>query len=218
MWMTWVQSLGWEDSPGEEKGYPIQYSGLEDSMDCIIHGVTKSWIWLNDFHFPSLQIMVEIMKTMAIFFERSHAGTAILSAPSLAAGHCWSTPPLDTPGHSWARLGQSLVGSLLLSPGSWCTQGSICALQESISPVLCKFWQLYGGVNGDFLQEGLCHTQVWGTKPYPSLLHPELLPLQQSTAAPYLYWRHSNTQCLSLSGVFGSWCTQGLFEPFQHLW
>ena len=26
---TWVQSLGWEDSPGEKKGYPLQYSGLE---------------------------------------------------------------------------------------------------------------------------------------------------------------------------------------------
>ena len=31
---TWVQSLGWEDSPGEGKGYPLQYSGLENSMDC----------------------------------------------------------------------------------------------------------------------------------------------------------------------------------------
>ena len=36
-------------------------------------------------------------------------------------------------------LGQSLVGSLLLSPGFWCTQGFICALQESVSPVLCEF-------------------------------------------------------------------------------
>ena len=53
------------------------------------------------------------------------------SAP--AAGHCQPTPPPGTPGHSWASLGQSLVGSLLLSPGSWCPQGSVCALQESIS-------------------------------------------------------------------------------------
>ena len=29
-------------SPGEGKGCPIQYSGLEKSMDCIVHGVTKS--------------------------------------------------------------------------------------------------------------------------------------------------------------------------------
>ena len=30
-------------SPGERKGYPLQYSGLENSMDCIVRGVTKSW-------------------------------------------------------------------------------------------------------------------------------------------------------------------------------
>ena len=37
-------------SPGEWKGYPLQYSGLENSMDCIVHGVTKSRTQLNDFH------------------------------------------------------------------------------------------------------------------------------------------------------------------------
>ena len=39
--------------PGEGKGYPLQYSGLENSMDCIVHGVAKSRTWLNDFHFTS---------------------------------------------------------------------------------------------------------------------------------------------------------------------
>ena len=38
-------------SPGEGKGYPLQYSGLENSMDCIVHGVTKSRIQLSNFHF-----------------------------------------------------------------------------------------------------------------------------------------------------------------------
>ena len=38
-------------SPGEGKGYPLQYSGLENSMDCIVHGVTKSQTRLSDFHF-----------------------------------------------------------------------------------------------------------------------------------------------------------------------
>ena len=33
---------GLERSPGEGKGYPLQYSGVENSMDCIVHGVTKS--------------------------------------------------------------------------------------------------------------------------------------------------------------------------------
>ena len=38
-------------SPGEEKGYLFQYSGLENSMDYIIHGVTKSETPLSHFHF-----------------------------------------------------------------------------------------------------------------------------------------------------------------------
>ena len=70
----------------------------------------------------------------------------------------------ETPGHSWVSLGQSLVGSLLLSPGSWCAQGFVCALQESVSSVLCKFWHLCGGVNSDLFQEGLRHTQVCCTQ------------------------------------------------------
>ena len=38
-------------SPGEGKGYPLQYSGLENSMYCIVHGVRKSWIWPSNSHF-----------------------------------------------------------------------------------------------------------------------------------------------------------------------
>ena len=38
-------------SPGEEKGYPLQYSDLESSLDCIVHGVAKSWTRLSNFHF-----------------------------------------------------------------------------------------------------------------------------------------------------------------------
>ena len=37
--------------PGEGKGYPLQYSGLENSMNCIVHGVTKSRTQLSDLHF-----------------------------------------------------------------------------------------------------------------------------------------------------------------------
>ena len=42
MWETWVSSLGWEDPPGEEKGYPLQYSGLENSVDYTVYGVKES--------------------------------------------------------------------------------------------------------------------------------------------------------------------------------
>ena len=43
--------LGLGRSPGEGKGYPLQYSGLENSMQCIVHEVAKSRTRLSDFHF-----------------------------------------------------------------------------------------------------------------------------------------------------------------------
>ena len=73
------------------------------------------------------------MKIMATSLQRSHAHTATPSALNPVAGHPRPMPPLETPGHPQASLGQSLVGSVLLSPGSWCTQGFICVLQVSIS-------------------------------------------------------------------------------------
>ena len=51
-------------------------------------------------------------------------------------------PSLETLEHLQAGLGHSLAASLLLSPGSWCAQGFVCALQESAFPVLFKFWWL----------------------------------------------------------------------------
>ena len=98
------------------------------------------------------------------FLQKVLCMHCLVSAPNPAAGHHRPIPPPETPGHSQASLGQSLVGSLLLSPGSWFIQGFVCALQESVSPVLCKFWRFYGGVNGDHLQEGLCHIQIWCTQ------------------------------------------------------
>ena len=44
---------GLDRSPAERNGYPLQYSGLENSMDCIVHGVTKSQTRLSNFHLPT---------------------------------------------------------------------------------------------------------------------------------------------------------------------
>ena len=54
------------------------------------------------------------------FLQKVPWHTAILSAPSPAAGHRQPTLLLETPGHSQGSLGQSLVRSLLLASGSWC--------------------------------------------------------------------------------------------------
>ena len=57
-------------SPGEGKGYPFQYSGLENSMDCIVQGVAKSRTQLSDFHFYSKAItdhwLVEIQSEFCV--------------------------------------------------------------------------------------------------------------------------------------------------------
>ena len=97
--------------------------------------------------------MVEVMKIMVTSLKRSHAllhsVSPTLQQATIDPCLCWRL--LDTHRQAWVSL---LWGhcSLLLGPGA---QGSVCALQASLSPVLCKFWQLYGGVNGNLLQEGL---------------------------------------------------------------
>ena len=53
-------------TPGEGKGYPLQYSDLENSMDYVVHGVAKSQTRLSDFHFTS--------------FRNTHLGACFLGA------------------------------------------------------------------------------------------------------------------------------------------
>ena len=151
--------------------------------------------------------MVEVNGDLLQKVPRTHCYT---QCPSPTAGYRRPTPLPETPGHSRASLGQSLVGSLLLSPGSWCAQSSVCALQESISPFLTKFWQLYGGVNGDLQQEGLCHTQVCCTQSPCPCSRPLLIHAYTGDTQAQ-FWP-------SLCGVSGSWCTQGLLEPSKCLW
>ena len=65
MQKTWVRSLGWEDPLEWGKSYPLQYSGLENSMDCIVHEVAKSRTQLSDFYFRDsvIQSVVQLIAT-----------------------------------------------------------------------------------------------------------------------------------------------------------
>ena len=59
-------------SPEEGKGYPLQYSGLENSKDCIVYGVAKSRTLLSDFHFhlphePLLKLLVSLLSMTTSF-------------------------------------------------------------------------------------------------------------------------------------------------------
>ena len=113
---------------------------------------------------------------------------------------------LDTQGQVWVSLLRGHC-SFLLDPGA---QGSVCALQESISQSCVNSGNSMVGLMVDLLQEGLCHTQVCCTqRPCPC----DSPPLTQTSTG------EAQTQfCLSLCGFPGSWCTQGLFEPSEHLW
>ena len=64
-------------SPGEGKGYPLQYSALENSMDCIVRGVSKSQTRLSDFHFT---------QTVFTFFKGLAWNTAQERASLMAQG------------------------------------------------------------------------------------------------------------------------------------
>ena len=65
---SWVETLGWEDPLEKGKAYLLQYSGLENSMDCIVQGVTKSQARLSDLHshfhtgndFSSVQLLSHV--------------------------------------------------------------------------------------------------------------------------------------------------------------
>ena len=70
---------GWGRFPREGKGYPFQYSGLENSMDCIVHGVANSRTRLSDFHFDlqERELSNTVTETMSgrsqnHFVKRSH--------------------------------------------------------------------------------------------------------------------------------------------------
>ena len=145
------------------------------------------------------------IKIMVTSFKRS-----LLSACDPAAGHCnpclhWRL--LDTHSQIWI--------SLLWDPApfSWVlvhTRFCLCPPRVYF-PVLCKFWQLYGGVNGDLLQESLCHTQLCCTQsPCPCGK-----PLLTCTSA-------GDTQ--TLKGKSGSVSVGSpgvhkiLFEPSERVW
>ena len=65
-------------SPGEGKGYPLQYSGLQNSIGCIVHGVAKSQTLLNNFHFT---LVVEGTQSSELMVSCSLSDPMIPSVP-----------------------------------------------------------------------------------------------------------------------------------------
>ena len=112
---------------------------------------------------------------------------------------------------SWTLMGKSVpVPCGVTAPCSWVlvTQGFVGAFQECVSPVLYKFWQLYGGLMATSSKRAYAI-------PYCTQSPcPHSSPLLMCASS-----KDTQTQfCLSLCGVPGSWCTQGIFESSEHLW
>ena len=123
--------------------------------------------------------MVEVMKTMVTAFKRSHAGTFTPVPPILqqaTTNLCLHQRLLDPHGQVWVPAPFSW---------SWCTQDSVCALQESVSQSC---------VSSGGIMVGLMVTPPRGLMPYPTLLCPELWPLWQSIAdlSPQVTLKHSS--------------------------
>ena len=161
------------------------------------------------------------MKIMVTSFKMSHTCTAALSAPDPAARHRWPTPPLETPEHSRASLGQSLVESLHLSPGSWCMRFCLPP-PRAYFPAMCKLWRLYDGVNGDLPQEGLCHTPVGYTQsPCPCSSPQETLKHSSVSVSVGSLGPGAHKICLSplsVSGRYGFDSKCNFTPPSVLLW
>ena len=72
-------------SPGEGKSNPRQYSDLENSMDYRVHGDSKSWTWLSDFHFHFLSPHKCLLYKSCRFL--------VLTSSSLILRDCWILVP-----------------------------------------------------------------------------------------------------------------------------
>ena len=102
-------------SPGGWNSYPLQYSGLENSMDSLVHGVAKSQTWLSDFHLTSLDFTISVL-----WF---HIST--LYKPEIFY------EAFKTQGCIFTRIGKVLAVALVLI--------LICS-SAFLLPLYCGFW------------------------------------------------------------------------------
>ena len=96
-------------SPGEGKGYPLLYSGLENSRDYTVHGISKSWTQLSDFHLLSLSdcslpgstahgiSQARIVEWIAIAFSRGSSGPRVKPMSPALAVEFFTTEPSRKP-------------------------------------------------------------------------------------------------------------------------
>ena len=182
-------------SPGEGKGYPLQYSGLENSMDCIVHGVAKSWTQLSDFHFPwTLSYSLWIQRFLSLDFSAWGANSLGQSFSNFKVcmkyvSHLAVFDSLWLPG---------LYPTRLLCPWEFCRQAWEEYAMVSKLPLVCLRISYWDGV---------------GWKSSHSVVSDSLRPHGQ-----YSPWNSpgQNTAVGRLSLLQGTFPTQGSNQGLTH--
>ena len=133
------------------------------------------------------------MRIMVTSFRRSQSVPPTLYQATADPRLHWRL--LDTHRQVWVSL---LWGhcSFLLGPGA---QGSVWALQESVSQSCVS--------SGGSMAGLMATSPIRWLMPYPRLLHPDPLPLQQATADPYLCWRLLDTHWQVWSSLLWGHCS-----------
>jgi len=161
-------------SPGEGKGYPLQYSGLENSMDCIVHGVAKSQTHQGDLHCTrERRVGSEPWEVHRCSRPHSKGQTEVpllRRHPGRSFGLCgvvaWGLCTSAVSGLAAQNWGRSLT----------CEQGGMelgaCLVPHyrALRPPLpyCNGWQCLGTVKVSLLPFGILvfntdkHTAFWG--------------------------------------------------------
>ena len=105
--------LGLRRSPGERNGYPLHYSGLYNSMNCIVHGVAKSRMWLSHFSTRFWGFLRGTSSKETAFQCRRNAGLILGSERPLEEGMtthssilAWRIPWTEEPGRVQAMGSQ----------------------------------------------------------------------------------------------------------------
>ena len=153
--------------------------------------------------------MVEVMKIMATSFKMSCAPHCCIQCP-----HPCCSPSLThtSAADSWTLTGKSGSVSCGVSTSfSWVLVHTVfCTCPPRVCfPVLCKLWWHYGGVNGDSSK------RAYGI---PNSAAPRALAPVAVHCLPVSTGDTQTQFCLSLSGVSGSWCAQGMFGPSECVW
>ena len=117
----WVWLLAWED-PWRRERYPLQYSGLENSIDCTVHGVAKNQTWLSEFRLlsfsfwslhPPLSFLVLYLGIQPAGIQSPHLPNK-LSPHSNCYWQCWILPHYAPGVQSWLRDSPKLLLSDVL--------------------------------------------------------------------------------------------------------